>query len=74
MPTFVDQSHHQQSIKEIIFSLIVDDFSTLIWVAILKNKSEAFGALKKFKTLAESESNGALIKCLRIDCGGKFTS
>ena len=56
-----------------IFFLIVDDFSGLMWVAILKNKSEAFGAFKKFKTLAESESNGALIKCLRIDRGGEFT-
>ena len=43
-------------------------------MVILKNKSETFGAFKKFKTLAESESNGTLIKCLRIDCGGEFTS
>ena len=56
------------------FLLIVDDFSRLMWVAILKNKSEAFGAFQKFKTLAESESNGALIKCLRTDRGGEFTS
>ena len=56
------------------FLLIVDDFSRVIWVAILKNKSKAFGAFKKFKTLAESDSNGALIKCLRTDRGGEFTS
>ena len=54
--------------------LIIDDFSRLMWVAILMNKSEAFGAFKKFKTLEESESNGALIKCLRTDRGGEFTS
>ena len=66
MPTFVDQSHHQQSMEESI--------SRLMWVAILKNKSEAFGAFKKFKTLAESKSNGALIKCLRNARGGEFTS
>ena len=29
--------------------------------------------LKKFKTPVESESNGALIKCLRTDRGGEFT-
>ena len=56
------------------FLLIVDDISRLMWVAILKNKLEAFGAFKKFKILAESESNGALIKGLRTDRGGEFTS
>ena len=55
------------------FFLIVDDFSRLMWVAILKNKSEVFGAFQKLKTLAKSESNGALIKCLRTDCGGEFS-
>ena len=54
--------------------LIVDHFSRLTWVAILKNKSKEFGAFKKFKTLAESESNRALIKCLSTDCGEEFTS
>ena len=56
------------------FLLIVDDFSRLMWVAILKDNSKAFGAFKKFKTLVENESNGALIKCLRTDYGGEFTS
>ena len=57
-----------------IFFLIVDDFSRLMRVEILKNKSEAFRAFQKFKTLEESVSNGALIKCLRTDRGGEFTS
>ena len=39
---------------------------------ILKNKLEAFGAIKKLKTVAESESYGGLIKCLKTDCGGEF--
>ena len=56
------------------FFLSVDDLFRLMWVVILENKSKAFGAFKKFKTLAESESNGALIKCLRSDRGGEFTS
>ena len=55
------------------FLIIVNDFSRLMWVAILNNKLEAFGAFKKFKTLVESESNEALIKCMRTDQGGEFT-
>ena len=57
----MDQSHHQQSVEGSILLLIVDDFSRLMWVAILKNKSKAFEAFRKFKTLAENESNRALI-------------
>ena len=45
-----------------------------MWMKILKNKSKAYGAFQKFKTLAKSESNGALIKCFRTDRGGEFTS
>ena len=74
MLIFVDQLHHQQSTKGSIFLIIVDDFTRLMWVAILKNKSEAFGAFKKFKNLVERDSNGALTKCLRSDRGGEFTS
>ena len=55
------------------FLYVVDDFSRLMWVEILKNKSEAFNAFTKLKTLAESESNGALIKFLMTDRGGEFT-
>ena len=54
------------------FLLIFYDISQLMWVAILKNKSEAFRAFQKFKSLVESESNGASIKCLRTDHGGEF--
>ena len=56
-----------------IFLLIVDDISRLTWVAILKTKLEAIRTFKKFKTLAESESKVAMIKCLRTDCVGEFT-
>ena len=45
-----------------IFLLIVDDFSRLMWVTILKNKLEAFRDFQKFKSLAKSESNGASAK------------
>ena len=47
-----------------------NDFSRLMWVAILKSMSEPFGAFKKFKNLAGSESDGVLIKCLRTNRGG----
>ena len=62
------------TINEGKYFFLIVDFSRLMWMAILKNKSKAFGAFKKFTTLEESESNGALIKCLRIDHGGEFTS
>ena len=41
-----------------------------------ENFKEIVGALRafqKFKSLAESESNGASIKCLRMDHDGEFT-
>ena len=42
-----------------------------MWVAMIKNKSEAFQAIVKFKYLAEK---GMKIGCLRTDQGGEFTS
>ena len=44
-----------------------------MWVAMIKNKSEAFQAFVKFKNLAEAEK-GMKIGCLRTDQGGEFTS
>ncbi|CAA6657179.1 unnamed protein product [Spirodela intermedia] len=59
------------------FLLIMDDFSRLMWVAMLKCKSEAFGQFKKFKALAEVEKNMKL-KCLHSNRGicscGQFES
>ena len=55
------------------FLLLVDDYSRLMWVAMIKNKSEAFQAFVKFKNLAEAEQ-GMKIGCLRTDQGGEFTS
>ncbi|KHN28513.1 Retrovirus-related Pol polyprotein from transposon TNT 1-94, partial [Glycine soja] len=43
------------------------------WVYFLKQKSEAFVAFKNFKALVEKES-GYVIKALRSDRGGEFTS
>ena len=55
------------------FFLIVDDYSRCMWVALLKEKSEAFEQFKKFKTMAEAEK-GVKIKSIRSDRGGEFTS
>ena len=41
----------------------------MIWVAFLKEKSEAFEKFKIFKAMAENES-GMKIKGLRSDNGG----
>ena len=54
------------------FFLIVDDYSRCMWVALLKEKSEALEQFKKFKTMAEAEK-GVKIKCIRSDRGGEFT-
>lgn len=55
------------------FLLIIDDYSRLMWVALLKHKSDALSAFKKFKALAEVEKD-LKIKCLQTDRGGEFTS
>ena len=55
------------------YLLIVDDFSHLMWVSMLKLKSDALGEFQRFKTLAEAEK-GTRILCLRSDRGGEFTS
>ena len=53
--------------------LFIDDFTRMVWVYFLKEKSEAFNKFKAFKTLVENEI-GVKIKCLRSDNGGEFTS
>ena len=55
------------------FMILVDDFSRMMWIAFLKEKSEAFDKFKIFKNRVENES-GMKIKCLRSDRGGEFTS
>ena len=55
------------------FFLLIDDYSRLIWVSMLKNKSEAFQVFKNFKELEEKEKE-TKIKCFRTDRGGEFMS
>ena len=55
------------------FILFIEDYIIKMWVAFLREKSEAFDKFKIFKVKVESEF-GMRIKCLRFDRGGEFTS
>jgi hypothetical protein len=55
------------------FMLLVDDYTRMIAVCFLKNKSEAFENFKIYKEMVENEMDSK-IKCLRFDNGGEFTS
>ena len=55
------------------YFLLIDDYSWLMWVAFLKDKSDAFLHFKSFKNLVESESEEK-VKCFRTDRGGEFNS
>ncbi|KAK8913590.1 hypothetical protein KSP39_PZI024172 [Platanthera zijinensis] len=55
------------------FLLLVDDFTRMMWVYLLENKSNVFSKFKNFKALAENEAN-TKIKTLRTDRGGEFLS
>ncbi|WZZ07843.1 hypothetical protein YC2023_093764 [Brassica napus] len=53
--------------------VLIDDHTRYMWSILLKEKSEAFESFKRFKKIVEKES-GAMIKTLRTDRGGEFTS
>jgi transposase InsO family protein len=55
------------------FMLLVDDYTRMIAVCFLKNKSETFENFKIYKEMVENEMD-SIIKCLRSDNGGEFTS
>lgn len=55
------------------FMLLVDDFSHMMWVYMIKRKDEALCVFKKFKVLVEKEL-GKSIKTFRTDLGGEFCS
>ena len=55
------------------FTLLVDGFTRMSWVCLLKKKYEAFECFKIFRELVENEVKHK-IKCLRSDNGGEFTS
>lgn len=53
--------------------VLIDDHSRYMWTVLLAEKSEAFEKFKRFKLLAEQETQSKL-KTLRTDRGGEFTS
>ncbi|KAM0988950.1 hypothetical protein ACFX2A_013056 [Malus domestica] len=55
------------------FLLFIDDCTRMVWVYLMRNKSEVFSIFKKFKMMVELQS-GLKIKRLRSDRGGEFTS
>lgn len=55
------------------FMIFVDDFTRMMWIEFLNEKSKAFKKINIFKNRVENES-GVKIKCLRLDRGGESTS
>ncbi|KAI5330266.1 hypothetical protein L3X38_029664 [Prunus dulcis] len=55
------------------FLLFIDDYTRMVWVYFLRNKSNAFECFKKFKAMTELQS-GHKVKSLRSDRGGEFMS
>jgi hypothetical protein len=55
------------------FLSIIDDYSRMVWVFLMKHKSESFQKFKKWKVLIENQS-GRKIKKLRTDNGVEFCS
>ena len=55
------------------FMLLVDDYTRMMWVYMIKNKTEALSFFKRFKALVENgEKQG--IRVFRTDRGGEFCS
>ena len=59
--------------KENYFMLVIDDYSRLTWVSLLKQKYEAFEKFKVFKALTENQI-GKRLKAVRSYRGGEFCS
>ena len=59
--------------EERYFMILVDDFTRIMWIAFLKEKSKAFEKFKIFKNRVENESR-VKIKSLRSNRGREFTS
>jgi transposase InsO family protein len=53
--------------------LLIDDYSRMMWVTILREKYKALEKLNIFKAMLEIEI-GLKLKCLRYGRGGEFTS
>ena len=55
------------------FITFVDENSRMLWLYLIKAKSDALEIFQKFKVLAEKQS-GMKLKILRTDGGGEYTS
>ena len=55
------------------FLLLVDDFSKMMWIYLIKSKDEVLETFKKFKVSVEKQTEKK-IKVLRSDRGGQFCS
>jgi transposase InsO family protein len=55
------------------FMVIVDDYSKMVWVRFMANKSSAFQHFAEFITLIEAQI-GKKVLVIRFDRGGEFTS
>lgn len=55
------------------FMLLVDDFTRMMWVYMLKTKDAALATFKKFKVLVEKGGKHE-IQVFRTDRGGEFSS
>ena len=59
--------------REKFFILFVDDYSRMMTVMYLRNKSKAFEKFEWYLARVEKEI-GKRLKCLRSDRGGEFIS
>lgn len=55
------------------FVSFIDDYTRMMWLYLVKKKSEVFSVLKEIKKLIENQS-GKTIKFLRTDGDGEYTS
>lgn len=53
------------------FLLLVDDFSHMMWVYMIKTKYKALNAFKEFRATVETKSKKG-IQVFRMDRGGSF--
>jgi transposase InsO family protein len=54
------------------FISFIDEFSKMMWIYLIKAKSESFDVFKKFKKKVEKKCEKS-IKILRTDGGGEYT-
>ena len=51
--------------------LLIDDFSRICWIGLLKHKDEEFNKFKFLKVIVENELD-LKIKCFRSGQGGEY--